>query len=417
MTKEQQTRILIKRYRHAVKKDKPRYMEQLYKLHEGAITMFVARFVGPRRENFDDLFNEAVLTFMRAVKGFNLKQKVFFISYLGQAIRNESYKFFSNNKIIKTNSGSFKDLGEPRYVFLDKSLDNPRDRSFDNSKSREIIQLKDDKINVQSDVENNEEKEKIKELINKLDEPLRIVIYKNFYENKSHKEIATELGVTHQAVSARIQRGIYRLRNLAKNCDILLSREDRKEAAQYRKQTKFKLGEKVVISNPILFKNRDKDGLYGYIDTINNCDLMHKRSQNCYIVDLGYAHLHFEEAELKRYSPEDANSKNQNPPLIAKRIDNPISEVPDFISAIDESEKEEMLKIIPEEVIKEVEKTPPPKNVAPPFKVGDYIKYTCIYGFYGIVKEILDGGEYVVDFKEGGKITIPEKEMTLIARA
>ncbi len=123
--------------------------------------------------------------------------------------------------IQKVQSGEFENgrtkLSTYLYAIARNTLNNRlRKRHFETQQLQEqfpLLSFND----VEKAMEDKEKKEKIAAAILKLDKPCQKVLLDYWWEGKSLKEIAEEMGKSHDATKQRHHRCIQRLRELLKN--------------------------------------------------------------------------------------------------------------------------------------------------------------------------------------------------------
>jgi RNA polymerase sigma factor (sigma-70 family) len=123
--------------------------------------------------------------------------------------------------VQKVKSGEFDNgrtkLSTYLYAIARNTLNNQlRKRHFETQKLQEhfpLLSFND----VEKTMEDKEKKEKIAAAILKLDKPCQKVLFDYWWEGKSLKEIADEMGKSQDAVKQRHHRCIQRLRDLLEN--------------------------------------------------------------------------------------------------------------------------------------------------------------------------------------------------------
>ncbi len=165
----------------------PEAMEQLLKLYTPLVLKETRRF--RRADKMDlclsaeDVRQEAALHLIRLVKEFNETSGVHFGSYLKQKLRWRLHNYLrrERRRVLATTG-----LDSPEVERLAGELDQVTEFDLDNPRLRAAFR--------------------------QLSPRQRLVLAKMFWQDKTTREIATELGVTPQAVGALHRRALRQLR-------------------------------------------------------------------------------------------------------------------------------------------------------------------------------------------------------------
>jgi RNA polymerase sigma-70 factor (ECF subfamily) len=161
---------------------------ELFRRYHKPLFNFTYRFTGDFQQA-EDLTSEIFLRVHRYLKSFDQSRR--FKSWIYKIATNTCLAFSSQKSKTKT-----------RSLFWTNSNDEVEMK----------IDFKDEKVDLELEVEKNELSQKVQAALNSLPEKFRIALYLYYFEELKYEEIAEDLGLPVNTVRTHIRRGKEKLK-------------------------------------------------------------------------------------------------------------------------------------------------------------------------------------------------------------